>query len=190
MRAGGQRPAPARRPGWPARRPARCPDRRCGRAPSASRSCGRPAAPGRPAAARVPRSSPAAWLAVRQPLAFQPGSHSVMPLSTYWLSRYSVTAHGRLSASSAWITAISSMRLLVVPSSPPNSSFSVAPDLQQHAPAAGAGIALAGAVGVDLDWIHECLLCHASVRGGCGWPAAPARWRCRLGRLPGRARSA
>src|SRR5688572_23257134 len=65
---------------------------------------------------------------VRQPLAFQPGSHSVMPLSTYWLSTYRLTAHGRLSACSAWITAISSMRLLVVSRSPPKSSFSVAPD--------------------------------------------------------------
>src|SRR5687768_3269534 len=65
---------------------------------------------------------------VRQPFAFQPGSHSVMPLSTYWLSTCSVTAQGRLSACSAWITAINSMRLLVVSLSPPYSSFSVAPD--------------------------------------------------------------
>ena len=57
--------------------------------------------------------------AVRQPLAFQPGNHSVMPLSTYRLSTCSFTAQGRLSACRPWMTAINSMRLLVVTRSPP-----------------------------------------------------------------------
>ncbi|MCY1210909.1 hypothetical protein D3C87_829510 [compost metagenome] len=70
---------------------------------------------------------------VSQPLAFQPRIHSVMPMRTYWLSRYSSTLQGRLSAARPSITAVSSMRLLVVLSSPPNSSFSVGPDLS-HAP--------------------------------------------------------
>ena len=49
------------------------------------------------------------------------------------------------------MTAVSSIRLLVVCASPPKSSFSCSPDAQQRAPAAGAGIALAGPVGVDHD---------------------------------------
>ncbi|MOA67363.1 hypothetical protein D3C78_1945010 [compost metagenome] len=50
-----------------------------------------------------------------------------MPLSTYWLSMNSVTSQGLLSAARASITAIISMRLLVVPNSPPNNSFSMVP---------------------------------------------------------------
>ena len=51
--------------------------------------------------------------------------------------------------SSARMTAVSSIRLLVVAGSPPKSSFTRSPAIEQRAPAAGPGIALAGAVGVD-----------------------------------------
>ena len=51
----------------------------------------------------------------------------MMPLRRYWLSVWRSTGHGRLSASSAAIAAISSMRLLVVCASPPFSSFSWSP---------------------------------------------------------------
>src|SRR5687768_2183841 len=47
-----------------------------------------------------------------------------MPFCTYCESVKSRTRLGRLSASSARITAVSSMRLLVVAASPPHSSFS------------------------------------------------------------------
>ena len=43
---------------------------------------------------------------------------------TYLESEYSSTTHGSFSASSAEITAVSSMRLLVVDSSPPEIIFS------------------------------------------------------------------
>jgi hypothetical protein len=65
----------------------------------------------------------------------------------------SVTAQGWFSAASARITAVISMRLLVVSFSAPTSSFSW-PHAQEGGPAAGAGVALAGAVGEDLDLFH------------------------------------
>ena len=80
--------------------------------------------------------------AVRQPRAFQPWIHSVMPLRTYSLSRYSVTSHGRLSTDRPSITASNSMRLLVVPSSPPNISFSSVPDFSQTPQPPGPGLPL------------------------------------------------
>src|SRR5712692_7574197 len=49
------------------------------------------------------------------------------PLRRYWLSVWMSTRHGRLSASSAEIAAISSMRLLVVWGSPPLSSLTRSP---------------------------------------------------------------
>src|SRR6202043_505569 len=54
--------------------------------------------------------------------------HDMMPLRRYWLSVGRSTRHGRLSASSAEIAAISSMRLLVVWASPPLSSLTWSPD--------------------------------------------------------------
>ena len=65
--------------------------------------------------------------AVRHPLRCQPGSHLVIPSSTYRLSVYSVTVAGRFSASSAEITAVSSMRLFVVSGSLPCSSRTALP---------------------------------------------------------------
>jgi len=50
-----------------------------------------------------------------------------MPFMTYWLSVCSSTLQGRFSSSSAWMAAISSMRLLVVPGSPPQISFFLSP---------------------------------------------------------------
>ena len=62
--------------------------------------------------------------AVSQPLRCQPPSHLVTPSSRYLLSVCSRTGDGRLSVSSAWMAAISSIRLFVVAGSPPCSSFS------------------------------------------------------------------
>ncbi len=91
----------------------------------------RPGADRRAASSALPevgvldrRPSPA----VTQPRAFQPWIHSLMPFCTYWLNRCArPRGSGRLRASRAWITASSSMRLLVVPGSPPKSSFSWPP---------------------------------------------------------------
>ena len=83
-----------------------------------------------------------------------------MPLRTYSLSVWIVTSHGRLSADSASITAVSSMRLLVVSASPPKSSFSCVAPAQPRAPAAAAGVALAGAVGVDDDVLRTAIRAH------------------------------
>src|SRR5450830_2108742 len=66
--------------------------------------------------------------AVRHPLRFQPASHDVMPFMTYCESMLRVTVHGRLRARRPSMTAVSSMRLLVVSSSPPKSSRSWVPD--------------------------------------------------------------
>ncbi len=63
-------------------------------------------------------------LAVFQPRFFQFGNHSVMPRITYSESVIRRIGQERLSAASAWIAAISSMRLLVVSGSPPQSSRS------------------------------------------------------------------
>src|SRR5215472_7293279 len=62
-----------------------------------------------------------------------------MPLRRYWLSVCRSTRHGRLSASSAAIAAISSMRLLVVCGSPPLSSLRCEPKarIAPHPPAPG-----------------------------------------------------
>ena len=59
--------------------------------------------------------------------------------------------HGRFSASSAEIAAISSMRLLVVCGLAALQLLLVLAEGQDRAPAAGAGIARAGAVGIDDD---------------------------------------
>jgi len=63
-------------------------------------------------------------------------------LRTYSLSSQSVTSHGRFKAESASITAISSMRLLVVLGSPPNSSFSTAPERSSTPQPPGPGLPL------------------------------------------------
>jgi hypothetical protein len=63
--------------------------------------------------------------AVSQPFRCQPLIHLVIPFSTYVLSVCRFTFAGRVSASRAWMAAISSIRLFVVCGSPPCSSFSV-----------------------------------------------------------------
>ena len=63
-----------------------------------------------------------------------------MPCITYLLSVCSSTLQGRFSASSAWMAAISSMRLLVVSRSPPHSSFSCPPDMSTAPQPPGPGL--------------------------------------------------
>jgi len=60
---------------------------------------------------------------VRQLRRFQPGNHSLMPFCTYCESVWTSTVEGRFSNSSARITAVISMRLLVVSRSPPQISL-------------------------------------------------------------------
>ena len=71
-----------------------------------------------------------------------------MPLRRYWLSVCRSTRHGRLSASSAEIAAISSMRLLVVFGLAAFQLLFAIAESQDRAPAAGPWIAGTGAVGV------------------------------------------
>ena len=70
------------------------------------------------------------------------------------LSVTSSTEAGRLSASRPRMTAVSSMRLLVVSRSPPERSSSLpeAGMAQDEGPAARPGIAAARAVGEELDF--------------------------------------
>src|ERR1700749_2222005 len=63
--------------------------------------------------------------AVFQPLRCQPSTHLVIPFSRYVLSVCRLTLCDPLSASSAWMAAISSIRLFVVSGSLPYSSFSL-----------------------------------------------------------------
>jgi len=63
--------------------------------------------------------------AVFQPLRCQPWIHLVIPFSTYVLSVCRLTVTGRVSASSAWMAAVSSIRLFVVSGSKPYISFSL-----------------------------------------------------------------
>jgi len=61
---------------------------------------------------------------VRQPLRFHFGSHVVTPFRRYELSVCSRTVAGLVRLSSAWMAAISSILLFVVPSlSPPHISL-------------------------------------------------------------------
>src|SRR4029077_6455696 len=87
-----------------------------------STSCGRIAS-----VSRRHRSSflPGFLAAVFQPLRCQFGIHLVIPSSRYLLSVCRLTVVGRCSASSAWMAAISSIRLFVVSGSKPYSSFSL-----------------------------------------------------------------
>src|SRR6218665_6842 len=122
--------------------------------------------------------------AVRQPLAFQPWIHSVMPLRTYSLSRYSVTAQGRGRADSASITAVNSMRLLVVPSAPPNNAFSVGPERSSTPQPPGPGLPLQAPSVYISTWFTLC-----SRVCGCGsWPSWCASPRVACGASPARAR--
>lgn len=78
--------------------------------------------------------------AVFHPLRFHPAIHDVIPLLTYVLSVYSRTSQGRVSASSAWMAAISSMRLFVVAGSPPFSSRWCPPYCSRHPHPPGPGL--------------------------------------------------
>src|ERR1700728_4411747 len=78
--------------------------------------------------------------AVRQPFCFHLLMYDMMPLRKYWLSVCRSTRHGFFSASSAEIAAISSMRLLVVLSSPPLSSFSRSPNVRMAPQPPGPGL--------------------------------------------------
>src|SRR3569623_52353 len=98
--------------GWPVWPRTQCHSMRCGAAAASSRGQ-------RSTVFTGSRS------AVFQPLLFQAEIHSVMPRRTYCESVVIATVHGRLSASSPAMAAISSMRLLVVRVSPPYRSFSV-----------------------------------------------------------------
>ena len=83
-----------------------------------------------------------ALAAVRQPFAFHPWIHSVIPFCTYWESVCSTTRLGRFRAASASITAVSSMRLLVVASSPPKSSRSLPSQVRSAPQPPGPGLPL------------------------------------------------
>src|SRR3569833_2288660 len=98
--------------GWPVWPRTQCQSMRCGAAAASS---------------RCQRSTFFTGLrsAVFQPLLFQVDIHSVMPRRTYCESVVIATTHGRFSASSPAMAAISYMRLLVVRASPPYRSFSV-----------------------------------------------------------------
>src|SRR5688572_25485523 len=80
--------------------------------------------------------------AVFQPRAFHMRSHSVMPFCTYCESVNRRTRLGRVSAASASITAVSSMRLLVVCGSPPKSSRSAPSDSRTAPQPPGPGLPL------------------------------------------------
>jgi hypothetical protein len=67
---------------------------------------------------------------VRQPLRFQPCIQALMPFFTYSESVWISTRDGRFSASSAVMAASSSMRLLVVTASPPESSLRCGPEIR------------------------------------------------------------
>jgi hypothetical protein len=77
---------------------------------------------------------------VRQPFARQRAIHSSTPRLTYCESVVSATAHGRLSASSPAIAAMSSMRLFVVIASPPLSSRSRSPSRSSAPQPPGPGL--------------------------------------------------
>jgi hypothetical protein len=80
--------------------------------------------------------------AVRQPLRFQLWIQPWMPFLTYCESVYRSIAQARVSASSARITAVSSMRLLVVSDSPPKSSRSRSPNRSSAPQPPGPGLPL------------------------------------------------
>ena len=102
--------------------------------------------------------------AVFQPLRCQSWIHLVIPSSRYLLSVCRLTVVGRCSASSAWMAAISSIRLFVVTGSKPYSSFSLPCQLHHHAPAARPRVPAARAVCVDHDLGHAGRLRLAAAR--------------------------
>jgi hypothetical protein len=75
-----------------------------------------------------------------QPRAFQAGSHSLMPVQTYLLSVCRRAAAARLRAPSAMMAPMSSMRLLVVMGSAPESSFWASPAMSSAPQPPGPGL--------------------------------------------------
>ena len=86
----------------------------------------------------------------------------MMPLRRYWLSVWTSTRHGRLSASNAAIAAINSMRLLVVYGLAALELLLVVAEGEDGATAAGTGIAGAGAIGMDDD-VRQRRLAHGAI---------------------------
>src|SRR5215217_3192326 len=82
------------------------------------------------------------FAALRQLLRTQPLIQRLMPFRTYSLSVCNTTVQGRFSASSALIAAVSSIRLLVVAGSPPESSRSTSPYFRIAAQPPGPGFGL------------------------------------------------
>ena len=82
------------------------------------------------------------WSAVFQPRAFQAWIQVLMPLRRYWLSVKMLTAQGCFNDDRASIAAVSSMRLLVVRRSPPNSSLVCPPELRNAPQPPGPGLPL------------------------------------------------
>ena len=75
-----------------------------------------------------------------QPLARQPLAQPLLsPSMTYLLSDHSSTTQGSRRASRAVMTAVSSMRLLVVWASPPESSFLCSPYIKMAPQPPGPG---------------------------------------------------
>src|SRR6185437_5584904 len=72
----------------------------------------------------------------------QPVLHRVMPSLRYWLSVCRTTSQGRLSDSSAAAAAVSSIRLLVVLGSAPDSSLMTSRYLRMAAHPPGPGLGL------------------------------------------------
>src|SRR5437016_11133103 len=89
--------------------------------------------------------------AIVHPRFFQLWIHSVMPVRTYSLSVNSSTSLAPFNALSASITAVSSIRLLVVPDDPPCSSLRCRPlHKTTPQPPGPSGFRLHAPAGVDL----------------------------------------
>src|SRR5579883_2360501 len=80
--------------------------------------------------------------ALRQFRRSQPSCQRVTPLRTYSLSVWRITRQGRFSASRALVAAVSSIRLLVVAGSPPESSRSTPRKRRIAAQPPGPGLGL------------------------------------------------
>ena len=132
---------------------------------------------GVPGGARDPRSSPAFCRPSSSRAASTHESTRRCPFA-HTANRYTATTlQGRFSVSSALITAISSMRLLVVGDSPPKISFSFPLAVSSAPQPPGTRIALAGAVGVDLDGIFRHLFAGSHGRS-TGSPATAPPTAC------------
>src|ERR1700754_2807226 len=94
-----------------------------------------------------------------------------MPFCTYCESVCTIALHGRFKASSAAITAISSIRLFVVFASPPNSSFSWSPKRRMAPQPPGPGLPLQAPsvkMSIRSDVIVVACVGRGSGREACG----------------------